>query len=47
MAANRRRTERSESAAERVRKAPLSAPGGRKKARPGAPFLKGRHKFAI
>ena len=73
MAANRRRTERSESAAERARKAPpiaaptappLSAPrrtpcravfcspllrpGGRKKARPpGAPFLKGHHKFAL
>ena len=93
MAANRRRTERSESAAERAHKAlffsqaaalspraaerarkvprpaaptapPLSAPRrtpcravfcspllrppGRKKARPaGAPFLKGRHKFAL
>ena len=93
MAANRRRTERSESASERAHKAlffsqaaalspraaerarkvprpaaptapPLSAPRrtpcravfcspllrppGRKKARPaGAPFLKGRHKFAL
>ena len=65
MAANRRRTERSESAAEppappTSRSAPgvhpaapffvhrLCAPAGAKRrAPPGAPFLKGHHKFAL
>ena len=74
MAANRRRTERSESAAKRARKAPpnrlrpplhrfprpgvhpaapffvhrFCAPAGAKRrAPPGAPFLKGHHKFAL
>ena len=68
MAAPRRRTERSESAAERARKAPplrrfprpaytlprrffahrFCAPAGAKRrAPPGAPFLKGHHKFAL